>query len=201
LDVKATDIVVDALGDTAIEVVLPEGGSCLQLSCSGWSSVAGVDAVGGPPHGDFTHDDEVRAIARRRPHRLCILMAGLISDPIGEVGNELGPLGQILAPNGMIMERFWNAGKPRKRPWVSGCGLLEAPVQHGGHVSCRVKFAIGCRCLQLVEWDRLCHPVLTRPPELTELGSHPAHWIAYVRRRLRKQQISCDGEGVWSSRH
>ena len=79
-------VVADA-GETSVEVVLPEGGSCLQLSCSGGSWVAGVDTVGGPPHGDFPDDGCGRAAAWRRPYRLPIVMAGLISDPIGEVGN------------------------------------------------------------------------------------------------------------------
>ena len=30
--------VVAAACETSVEVVLPEGGSCLQLCCSGWSS-------------------------------------------------------------------------------------------------------------------------------------------------------------------
>ena len=139
-------------GDTAIEVVLPERGSCLQLCCSGWSSVAGVDAVGGPPHGDFTDDGEVGAAARRRPHRLGFVFAGVISDPIGDVGHDLGSLRQVLTPNGMIMERLRNPGKPGKRPWAGGCGLWEAPVQHSGQVCCGVEFATGGRCVQVQEW-------------------------------------------------
>jgi hypothetical protein len=110
-----------------------------------------VDAVGGPPYGDFTDDGEVRAAARRRPHRLGFGLAGLISDLIGDVGDQLGPLRQILASNG-IMERCWNAGKPWQRPWVSGCGFWEAPVQHGGHVCCGVEFATGGRYVQVEEW-------------------------------------------------
>ena len=50
------------------------------------------------------------------------------------------------------MKRLRNAGKPRKRPWVGGCGLWEAPVQHGGHVSGGVEFASGGGCLQVEEW-------------------------------------------------
>ena len=87
LDVEMTDVVVAAAGETSVEVVLPEGRSCLQLSCSGWSWVAGVDAVGGAPHGDFTDDGEVRVAARRRPHRMGIVLAGVISNLVGEVGN------------------------------------------------------------------------------------------------------------------
>ena len=59
-----TDVLVAAARETSVEVVLPEGGGCLQLCWSGWSWVAGVDAVGGPPHGDFTNDGEVLATAR-----------------------------------------------------------------------------------------------------------------------------------------
>jgi hypothetical protein len=73
--------------ETSVEVVLPEGRGCLQLCCSGWSWVVGVDAVGGPPHVDFTNDGEARPAARWRPHRLGIVLAGVISDPIREVGH------------------------------------------------------------------------------------------------------------------
>jgi hypothetical protein len=87
LVVTVTAVVVAAAGETSVEVVLPEGRSCLQLSWSGGSSVVGVDAVCGPPHGDFTHDGEVREAARRRPHRMDIVLAGVTSNLVGEVGN------------------------------------------------------------------------------------------------------------------
>ena len=50
------------------------------------------------------------------------------------------------------MERLRNPGKPGKRPWVSGCGFWEAPVQHGGHVPGGVEFSSGGRCVQVQEW-------------------------------------------------
>jgi hypothetical protein len=56
----------------------------------------------------------------------------------GEVSDQFGALGNIRAPNGMIMKRIRNAGKPRQQPWFGGCGVWEAPVQQGGHVSGRV---------------------------------------------------------------
>src|SRR5215203_650306 len=152
MDVKLSDGVVATAGEGSVEVVLPEGGCCLQLCCSGWSWVAGVDAGGGPPDGDFIKDGEVRAATRLHPHRLGIGPVGVASDPVGEVGNELGPLGQILAPDGMILERFRNAGKPWQRSWVGGCGFWEAPVEHGGHVCCCVEFSSGGRCVQVEEW-------------------------------------------------
>jgi hypothetical protein len=64
LVVNMADVVVAVPGEAAVEVVLPEGGSCLQLSWPGWSWVVGVDAVAGSPHRDFTDDGEVRVAAR-----------------------------------------------------------------------------------------------------------------------------------------
>jgi hypothetical protein len=78
-----------------------------------------------------------------------MVLAGVASDPIREVGDQFGPLRQILTPNGMIMKRLRNTGKPGKRPWVSGCGLWETPVQHGSHVCRGVEVATGGRCLQV----------------------------------------------------
>lgn len=52
----------------------------------------------------------------------------------------------------MIMKRLRNAGKPRKRPWVSGCEVQQPPVQHSRHVCCRVEFAIDRRYVQMKEW-------------------------------------------------
>jgi hypothetical protein len=57
-----------------------------------------------------------------------------------------------LTPNGMIMERLRNPGKPGKRSWVCGCWFWEAPVQHGGHVPGGVEFSSGGRCVQVQEW-------------------------------------------------
>jgi hypothetical protein len=71
-DLMPADVVA---GDTSVEVVLPESRGYLQLCWSGWLWVVGVDAVGGPPHRDFTNDGEVRTAARRRPHRLGIVLA------------------------------------------------------------------------------------------------------------------------------
>ena len=90
--------------------------------------------------------------ARRCPYRLFAVLAGAVSNLICEADNELRPLRQVLAPNGMIMKRFRYAGKPGQRPWVGRCGLWEAPVQHGGHVSGGVEFASGGGCVQVEEW-------------------------------------------------
>jgi hypothetical protein len=45
-------------GNFSVEALLPEGGHGLQLSCSGWSAVLGVDAVGGSPDLDFTEEGD-----------------------------------------------------------------------------------------------------------------------------------------------
>jgi hypothetical protein len=109
LDVNTVEAVAGPR-ETTVELVLPEGGSSLQLSCSGWSWVPGVDAVGGSPHGYFTDDADVGLAARRRPNRLRAVLSGLISNVIGKVDHQPGPLGQILTPNGMIMKRLRNSG-------------------------------------------------------------------------------------------
>jgi hypothetical protein len=97
-----------------------------------------VDRVGGPPDLDFADEGDARLTARRSPDRWRAVLVSISSDVCGEVGDQLGALGKILAPNGMIMKCFRNTGKPGKRPSISRCGLWEAPVQYGGHVSCRV---------------------------------------------------------------
>ena len=50
------------------------------------------------------------------------------------------------------MKCFRDTGKPRKRPWVGGCRLWEAPVEYGGHVAGGVEFSSGGSCLQVEEW-------------------------------------------------
>ena len=130
--------VVAAARNTSVKVVLPEGGRRLSLSCSCGSVVLPVDPVGSPPDLDFTDEGDARLTARRSPDRWRAVLVSVSSDMSGEVGDQLGALGNIRTPNGMIMKRIRNAGKPRQRPWFGGCGGWEAPVQHGGHVSGRV---------------------------------------------------------------
>jgi hypothetical protein len=127
--------VVAAVRNTSVEVALPEGGRGLQLSCSGGSVVLAVDRVGGSPDLDFSDEGDARLTAWRSPDRRRVVLVSVSSDMSGEVSDQFGALGNILTPNGMIMKRIWNAGKPRQRPWFGGCGVWEAPVEHGGHVA------------------------------------------------------------------
>jgi hypothetical protein len=60
--------VVAAVRNTSVEVLLPEGGRGLQLSCSRGSVVLPVDRVGGPPDLDFTDEGDARLTARRSPY-------------------------------------------------------------------------------------------------------------------------------------
>jgi hypothetical protein len=150
-DIQPAEVVA-AVGDTSVEVVLPEGGSRWQLCCSGGSVVLRVDPVGGPPDVDFTDEGDARPTARRSPHRLWAVLAGVTSNLIGAFGNQPGPLRQILTPNRMIRKRFRYSGKPRQRSWVSSCGLWEAPVQRCGQVFRGVEFSSGGGCLQVDEW-------------------------------------------------
>jgi hypothetical protein len=59
--------VVASVGDPSLETSLPFGRRDLQLFWSGRAAVVGIDARGGPPHGDFTFEDRVQGTALRRP--------------------------------------------------------------------------------------------------------------------------------------
>jgi hypothetical protein len=144
--------VVAWVGDMSVEVLLPEGGRPLQLSCSGGSLVSEVDANGGTPDGDFTKEGRGRVAARRCPHRLRAVLGGVASNLSGEANHQLGPRGQVFAPYGMIMKRLRYTGMPGKRSCVSKCGLWEAPIQHGGQVSGGLKLSSGGGYLQVDEW-------------------------------------------------
>jgi hypothetical protein len=119
--VKPTEVVA-AVRNISVEVVLPEGGRCLQLSCTRGSVVLSVDRVGSPPDFDFTDEGDARLTTRRSPDRWRAVLVGVSSDMSGEVGDQPGALGKILAPNGMIMKRLGYAGKPRQRSRAGRCG-------------------------------------------------------------------------------
>src|SRR5215218_1481763 len=114
--------VVAAVRDTSVEVVLPEGGRCLQLSCTRGSVVLPVDRVGSPPDFDFTDEGDARLTTRRSPDRWRAVLVGVSSDMSGEVGDQLGALGKILAPNVMIMKRFRIPGSHGSGPGSAGAG-------------------------------------------------------------------------------
>jgi hypothetical protein len=61
--------VVVGLGDASIEMLLPFGRSGRQLFWSGGAAVVGVDAIGGPPHSDFTNESGAQGTDLRHPMR------------------------------------------------------------------------------------------------------------------------------------
>jgi hypothetical protein len=165
---------VAAQGNVSVEVLLPKGGHGLQLSCACWSAVFGVDADGGTPDLDFTDESVARVAARRCPYWLFAVMACPVSNLSCELDDELRSLRQVHAPNVMIMKRLRYAGKPGQRSWVSGCGLWEAPFEHGGQVPGGVEFSSGGGCLQVEEWML---PGLSRQCEETCSKCRP-RWLA-----------------------
>src|SRR4029453_11770897 len=66
-------------------------GGCLELDASDWSRVPLIDAVGGPPYRNFANEGGAWVTSRRGPGRLGVL-AGVVSNLLGEVGHESGPL-------------------------------------------------------------------------------------------------------------
>jgi hypothetical protein len=91
--------VVAGVGDAAVEMLLPFGRGGWQLFWSGGAAVVGIDAIGGPPHGDFTNESGAQRTALRHPMRLCAVV-GVMSNVVGEVGDHLGPPVQVLPPVG-----------------------------------------------------------------------------------------------------
>jgi hypothetical protein len=124
------------MGDMPVEALFPEGRERFELGSSGWSRVLRIDAAGGPPHRDFADEGGARVASRCSPDWRAVTLAGVGLDLVGEVGDELGSLGQVGHPDGMGVERFWNAGEPGQRTWVGRRELWEAPVEDGGHVAC-----------------------------------------------------------------
>jgi hypothetical protein len=84
--IRPTEVVA-AVRNTSVEVVLPEGGRGLQLSCSCGSVVLPVDRVGGPPDLDFTDEGDARLTARRGPDWWRAGLVSVSSDMSGEVGD------------------------------------------------------------------------------------------------------------------
>ena len=84
--IQATEVVA-AVRDTSVEVLLPDGGRGLQLSCSRGPVVLPVDRVGGAPDLDFTDEGDARLTARRGPDWWRAGLVSVSSDMSGEVGD------------------------------------------------------------------------------------------------------------------
>ncbi len=94
------------MGDALLEALSPFDRGSLKLCGSGGSMVLGVDAVGGPPDGDFADEGGAQRSARRCPCGLGCVVEGVASDVMGEVGDQLGSLGQVVTPVGVILDRL-----------------------------------------------------------------------------------------------
>src|SRR5215211_9020476 len=103
---------VGGTGDVPVETLFPEGRKRFELGSSGWARVLGIDAVGGAPHCDFTDKCCAQVTSRWCPDWRGVTLAGVVLDLVGDVGDQLGSLCQVGAPDGMVMERCWNAREP-----------------------------------------------------------------------------------------
>ena len=102
--------VVASARDASIEMLLPCGRSSRQLYWSGVAAVMGVDAIGGPPHGDFTNESGAQRTALPHPMGPSGVVVGVIPNMVGEVDDQLGPPGQVLPPVGVNADRSGNSG-------------------------------------------------------------------------------------------
>ena len=75
--------------DIPVEALFPQRWERFELasSSSGWPRVLGIDAIGGPPHGDFADEGGARVTVRWRPDWRAVTLAGVIVDLVGEVGD------------------------------------------------------------------------------------------------------------------
>jgi hypothetical protein len=124
-----------------VEALFPLGGGCLDLaSSSGWSRVSEVDAVGGSPHCDFANEGGGVA-SGCSPGWRSVTLEDVTLDLVGEVGDKLGSPCQVASPDGIGLERCWNARQPGQRTRVGWRERCEAPVEHGRHIVCCSKVA------------------------------------------------------------
>src|SRR5215218_6471540 len=108
------------MGDLPVETLFPQGRKCFEWGASGWSWVLGIDSVGGPPHCDFADEGGARVASGWCPDWFGVAVAGVVMDLIGEVSDDLGSPRQVSPPDGMGMERWWNAWEPGQRTGLVG---------------------------------------------------------------------------------
>jgi len=74
-------------------------------------------------------------------------------DPVGKVGDKLGSLCQVASPNGIGIERWWNAREPGQRTWIGRRERCKTPVEDGRHIVivCGSQVMSGGGCLQVSE--------------------------------------------------
>jgi hypothetical protein len=124
-----------------VEMLFPEVRERFELGSSGWPWVLGVDAIGGPPHGDFANECSARAASRQSPEWLIVGSGGEVSNLAGEVGDVLCSFGQVVTPGGIVLNRVWNVWEPGQRSCFGCRECCEAPVEDGGHVPCAREIA------------------------------------------------------------
>jgi hypothetical protein len=91
-------------------------------------------------------------ISRCSPDWLGVSVAGVVLNLVGEVGDEFGSLRQIAPPDGMVLERCWNAREPRQRTWAGRRERWEAPVEDGGHIARGFDVASAGGCQHVAQW-------------------------------------------------
>ena len=99
------------MGDLPVEFGFHKAAAASELAFfSGGSRVLGIDSVGGPPYSDFAEEGGARVKLPGCSQTGCaVTLASVVLDLVGELGDQLGSLCQVTPPNGISMERWWNA--------------------------------------------------------------------------------------------
>jgi hypothetical protein len=123
------------------------------LGSSGWSPVLGIDAVGRPPYCNVADEGGAQVASRWCPDWLCVTLAGVVLELVGEVGDKLGSFCQVASPDGIGLEGWWNAREPGQRTRLGCRERCEAPVEDGSHIVCGSKVASGGGRQQVTKVD------------------------------------------------
>jgi hypothetical protein len=121
------------------------------LRSAGCFWVVGVDAVRGSPDGHLPEQAGARVAARGRPGGCSVGSAGLLSDAVGEVGDELGALGEVVAPERIDLESGRDARQPWQRPVIGCRGLRKSPVEDSGDVASGGEVAAARSIVEMAE--------------------------------------------------
>ena len=122
-------------GEVLLELLFPLVRGRIELVASGRPWVLRVDTGGSSKYSDFGDDSHARVTPRGCPGGRGVRLSGLLSNLVGQVGDELGSFGEVCSPSGIVLEVRWNLGQPGHWTWIDCRDCGESPVEDGGNVA------------------------------------------------------------------